>query len=65
MCLRQIANVQIVPDAGAVSRWVILSKDSQWSPVTCDSLGQERNEVGRRAEWQFTDFRTGGGRRSG
>jgi len=57
--LGQIADVEVVPDAGAVRGGVVIPEDRQRPPQSGHGLGQEGHEVGRRAEWQLSDLGAG------
>ena len=61
MGLGQVADVEVVPDAGAVRGGVVVSEDRQRPPQSGHGLSQEGHEVGRRAKGQLSDLSAGMG----
>lgn len=57
----QIADVQVIPDAGPVLGRIVVSKHGQWSPNPGHRLDEVGNEIGRGTERQLPDVGAGVG----
>ena len=55
MSLRQIDDIDIISQAGAVFGRIIVSKDAQALTLTDGCLGDERNEVVRNPTRKLSD----------
>ena len=56
MPVSKIDDMQIVPDAGAVSRVIVITEHRQFSPRACGQIGDIGNKVIRDAPGIFAYF---------
>ena len=55
MCLCKIDNIDIVPQAGSVLGWIIISENAQALSLSDCSLSDEWNQVVRNTARKLTD----------